>query len=186
MTTDNLNIDSFQWATPDGLKIHAKDWHVKDPKAVVIIIHGLGEHCDRYTNMALFYNKNKIGFVGYDRRGHGQSEGKRGHTISYESYLDEVERLIKETENRYPGKPIFLYGHSMGGNISLNYVIKRNPKIAGLIVSGAWIILFDKLPAFLVGFAKIINGIFPIFTQNSGLDPNNISTEEFDKLYIKV
>ena len=66
----------------------------------------------------------------------------------------------------------------MGGNIALNFVIRRNPKIAGLIISGAWIILHEKPSAFLVAFAKIINNVFPTYTQENGLDPKNIATDE--------
>jgi alpha-beta hydrolase superfamily lysophospholipase len=176
METVTFDTKPFDWTTADGLKISAKDWHVQNAKAVIIIIHGLGEHCERYAPMASFFNKNEIGFVGYDRRGHGRSEGKRGHTIHFQAYLDEVAELVKHTEILYPKTPVFLYGHSMGGNIALNFVLKRNSKIAGLITTGAWIELYKNPPSLLIAFAKMINKIYPAFTQSNGLDPNHIST----------
>ncbi len=183
MDAATLLSKTFDWTTSDGLKIFAKDWHVKKAKAVIIIVHGLGEHCQRYAPMASFYNKHEIGFVGYDRRGHGLSEGKRGHTIHYQAYLDEIAELLKQTENRYPNIPVFLYGHSMGGNIALNFIIQQKPNIAGLILSGAWIVLYKNPSPLLVAFAKIINIIYPTYTQENGLDPNHISTvaEEVEK-----
>ncbi len=176
MDTPAISTNVFYWKTSDDLRIFAKDWHVENAKAVVLIIHGLGEHCERYDPMASFFNSKEIGFVGYDRRGHGHSEGKRGHTIGYDAYLDEIVALLKKAENFYPETPIFLYGHSMGANLALNFVLKRKPNIAGLIVTGAWILLQQNPSPLLVAFAKIINNIYPTFTQSNGLDPNNISS----------
>ena len=166
----------FNWTTNDGLKIYAKDWHVDNAKAVIVIVHGLGEHCERYSPMAQFYNDHEIGFVGYDRRGHGQSEGKRGHTINYQVYLDEVTELLIRVDKMYQEIPIFLYGHSMGGNIALNYALKKKSNITGLIATGSWIMLQQNPPSSLVFFAKFINKYYPTFTQNSGLNVKHIST----------
>lgn len=166
----------FNWTTPDGLKIYAKDWHVNHPKAVIIIFHGLGEHCERYAHLAAFFNKNEIGFVGYDRRGHGRSEGQRGHTINFEVYLDEIAVLLDRVKLLYPNTPIVLYGHSMGGNLALNFVLQRKPGIAALIATGSWIVLQHEPSPLLVAFAKWINKIYPTYTQNNGLNPNHISS----------
>ena len=167
---------TFHWISSDGLKINAKDWYIANPTAVIIILHGLGEHCGRYAHMASFFNQHQIAIVGYDRRGHGISDGKRGHTTSYQAYLDEVSELVKRTKEFYPDIPVFLYGHSMGGNIALNFVLQRKPNIAGLIATGPWIVLHQNPSSLLIAFAKVINTIFPSFTQSNGLNPNHIST----------
>lgn len=176
MDATTFSSKTFHWTTADGLKIYAKDWHIENAKAVVLIVHGLGEHCERYAPMASFFNENGIGFLGYDRRGHGRSEGKRGHTISYQAYLDEVAELLKQADILYPKTPVFLYGHSMGGNIALNFVLQRKPQIAGLIATGAWIVLVKNPPSLLIAFAKVINNIFPTFTQGNGLNTKDISS----------
>ncbi|MFT7603149.1 MAG: acylglycerol lipase, partial [Saprospiraceae bacterium] len=106
----------FNWQTKDGITIFGKEWKTENPKAVIALVHGFGEHCMRYDAMANYYNRKGYAMIGYDRRGHGQSTGPRGFTPNFEAYLDEVAALIEAGKKRYPGKPIILYGHSMGGN----------------------------------------------------------------------
>ncbi len=167
---------SFFWTTPDGLNIHAKDWRIENAKAVILIVHGMGEHCGRYNEVAEFYNKNGLGVLGYDRRGHGLSEGKRGHVPNSQTYFDELSTMLQQAEKLYPGKPIFLYGHSMGGNTVLNFVLNNKPKISGVIATGSWITLFKNPSALRVVLARWVNHIYPAFSQNTGLNPAHISS----------
>ena len=90
-------VQEFNWKTKDGIEIYAVNWKVEQPKAVVALIHGLGEHSRRYDHLAAYFNQKDYAVVGYDRRGHGLSKGKRGHTKNYDSFLDEVADLLAET-----------------------------------------------------------------------------------------
>jgi Lysophospholipase len=172
-----MSIKEFSWLTKDQLKIHAVDWSIEQPQAVIALVHGLGEHCRRYDHLARFFNDKAYAFVGYDRRGHGRSEGKRGHTLDFEAFLDEVQSLLEHCQKKYPGLPVFLYGHSMGGNLALNYMLKRKPSgIKGLIVTGAWIKLATNPPIFLIWLGKLMRMIYPAFSQPSGLDAQHISS----------
>ena len=172
-----MTSNEFNWTTPDKLKIYAKEWKVKFPKAVIALVHGLGEHCNRYEHMAEYFAKHNIAMVGYDRRGHGQSEGKRGHSPNYEALLQEVDQLLEVTKNKYPVTPVFIYGHSMGGNILLKYLVDRNPQVKGAISSGAFIEFPDAPPALLIFIGKIMRKIYPSFSQNNGLDANGVSSD---------
>lgn len=169
--------ESF-FTVDDGLKLFSKNWTVKNPRAVIFLVHGFGEHCRRYEHFAAFWQKNQVAVIGYDRRGHGSSEGKRGHTPSFDNLLDEVAYLIGEGENLYPGVPKILYGHSQGGNIVLNYLIKRNPEIAAAVVTGAWIQLAFQPPAVMVFLGKLMNAIFPKFSQPNQLNPDHLSRDK--------
>ena len=80
---DNLNLFAQAWL-PDG-----------ETKAVINLIHGIGEHSSRYSQMAEYYNKNGIAIFAIDYRGHGKSEGKRGHTPSYESLMNDINCLLE-------------------------------------------------------------------------------------------
>ncbi|MEL7021784.1 MAG: lysophospholipase [Bacteroidota bacterium] len=177
----------FSWTTQDGLQIYAKHWAAHaTPRGVIALVHGLGEHVNRYNHFADFFNKNGYAVVGYDRRGHGRSEGKRGHTTSYGAFMDEIAQLLVEIEELYPRLPTFLYGHSMGGNLSLKYTIDRHPTINGLVVTGAHIRLAFQPPKILVGIAKIAKRIAPGFTQDNELDPNHVSSDpEVVRDYVK-
>ncbi|MEM7106347.1 MAG: lysophospholipase [Bacteroidota bacterium] len=173
-----METTTFHWSEKDGIKIFAKDWKpATDPRAVICLVHGMGEHCSRYDHMAKFYSEHGIAMVGYDRRGHGNSEGKRGHTTTFEAFLNEIDHLLDAAKERYPGKPIILYGHSMGGNLVLNYFLRRNPDIALLVTTGAWIRLAFEPPKFLIWLARISNKIAPGFTQGNNLKTEHISTD---------
>lgn len=165
----------FNWKTKDNIRIYAKEWKIENPKAIVCLVHGFGEHVNRYNHLAKYYNNKGYAVIGYDRRGHGKSEGKRGHTTGYEAFLDEIGQLLVEAETRYPNLPTFLYGHSMGGNLALKYTLDRHPMIRGVVVTGPWIKLPNPPPAALMMIGKLMRSIYPAFTQASDLDPKYVS-----------
>lgn len=167
---------TFHWKTEDGLKIFGHDWSVDQPKAVYCLVHGFGEHCERYHHVAEVFNQAGYAFVGYDRRGHGKSEGKRGHTISFDAFLDEIDNLLDQSDQRYPGVPQYLYAHSMGGNLALNYMLRRKSIIQGVISTGTWIRLSKEPPGILKSILSLINSVYPNFTQTTPLYPELIST----------
>ncbi|MFK7936273.1 MAG: lysophospholipase [Saprospiraceae bacterium] len=168
----------FSWTTKDGLNIYAKHWPASNaPKGVIALVHGLGEHANRYNHFADFFNKNGYSVVGYDRRGHGKSEGKRGHTPSYAAFLNEIAQLLVETEELYPDLPTFLYGHSMGGNLGLKYSLDRHPTLNGVVVTGPHIRLSFQPPAIKVGLAKLVKSIAPSLIQDNELDPTHVSSD---------
>lgn len=167
----------FSWTTSDNINIYAKEWKVEFPKAVIALVHGLGEHCNRYKHVAQYFAQHNIAMVGYDRRGHGQSGGKRGHTPNYEALLKEVDSLLAITKEKYPIAPVFLYGHSMGGNIVLKYQITRKLDIAGVITTGAFIEFPDTPPKMLIMIGKLMRRIYPAFSQNNGLSPQDVSSD---------
>ncbi|MEM6317780.1 MAG: lysophospholipase [Bacteroidota bacterium] len=172
-----MTTNEFSWTTKDQLRIYGKEWKVDFPKAVIALIHGLGEHCNRYSHVAEFFAQHNIAMVGYDRSGHGQSEGQRGHTKSYEAFLEEVDELLKITKERYPVSPVFLYGHSMGGNILLKYLISRKPEVAGAISSGAFIEFPGSPPSVQIFIGKIVRKIYPSLSQSNNLSVDHVSSD---------
>ena len=86
-----MNHFEFGWKTRDGLEIHAQGWEGDgEKKAVVCLVHGLGEHSGRYRHVAEYLTRAGYVLLAFDHRGHGKSQGKRGHTASYASLLDDI------------------------------------------------------------------------------------------------
>lgn len=165
----------FNWTNDNGNTIYAVEWPVEGARAVIGLIHGIGEHCRRYDEMAAWYNAHGIAVVGYDRQGYGRSGGRKGYAADYREYVDEIARLLVTCEQRYPDLPVFLYGHSMGGQLLLRYLIRRNPRISGAVVSAPHIRLSFQPNALLVGLGKMLRNVYPTFTQDNQLDTNLLS-----------
>lgn len=162
----------------DGLELFVQQYEITAPKGVIALVHGLGEHGGRYAHWAKNFNEASYAFMTFDLRGHGKSEGKRGFTPNFEALWDDVTLFIAEAQNCYPSIPLFLYGHSLGGCIVLSYLLHRKPRVSGVIATSPFITLGFKPSPIMVGSGKLMNKIYPAFTQDNQLNINHISHDE--------
>lgn len=156
--------DTFHWMSEDGVRIFARAWQPSREGAArgaVGILHGFGEHSGSYAHVARCWTKAGYYVLAHDQRGHGLTEGRRGDCPGYETLLDDAGRLIDEMARRAPGLPIFLYGHSMGGNVALNYVLRRKPRepVRGAIAASPWLKLVLKLPPASAFIGRVAAGM---------------------------
>ncbi len=149
----------------------------ENTRANIVFVHGLGEHIDRYISWAELFRNTGIGFTGVDLPGHGSSDGRRGHIRSY-SLIDEMtDLLISHTGSAFAGVPVFLYGHSLGGNIVLDYLLRKSPPVAGAVVTSPWLVLGVQPDKFKLSVASAVKYILPGLTQPSGLNPEHLSRD---------
>jgi len=137
-----MEMTTFEWRTRDGRRVYAAEWRPGGGKAargVVGIVHGFGEHSGSYRHVADFYVREGFAILAFDQLGHGRSDGRRGDSRTYDELLDNVGLLVGEMRERYPEKPHFLYGHSMGGNLTLNFLLRRRPVLTGAVVASPWL-----------------------------------------------
>ena len=172
-----MSITEWKWRTRDGLESYARGWTVEKPKAVICLLHGHGEHVNRYNHVGQAFNDAGFALQGFDLRGHGRSAGQRGHIPSYESLLNDISDFLADAQKRYPGLPLFIYGHSMGGNLVVNYVLRYPQGLQGAIVTGPWLRLAFEPPALQLTLGKMMNTLAPSFSQASGLDQAAISRD---------
>ena len=92
----------------DGLILQGQHWPVDNPLAAVSLVHGFGEHCGRYEELAAELVANQIAVVGVDLRGHGRTIGPRGVAETYNHLHDDLKTLLKQTASLYPTVPRFL------------------------------------------------------------------------------
>ncbi|MBL7135801.1 MAG: alpha/beta hydrolase [Candidatus Marinimicrobia bacterium] len=146
----------------DGFKLYEQSWFPKsEPKAVVIIVHGYAEHSGRYAYVAEYLCGYDYVVETFDLRGHGKSEGKKTYVKSFDEYLKDLDQFLIRTRGKYPEKPIFLFGHSMGGAIVTLYAITRQPKVKGLLLSGAALKISDDISPLMLRLSPIIGFLFP-------------------------
>jgi alpha-beta hydrolase superfamily lysophospholipase len=171
-------MNHFEWNwTQEGVKFFAQGWSPPQTKGVVCIVHGFNEHSTRYAHVAERLCRAGYAVLTFDEFGHGRTEGKRGHAPSYEAMLDSVKVILDEAETRFPGVKKFLYGHSMGGGIVTNFVLRRQPNLAGAVVTGPLFKLGFEPPAFKVFLARIMKSIYPAFTEKADLNSEAISRD---------
>ncbi len=173
-----MGHQEFTLLTKDSLNLFAQIWDIDEPpRAAVCLVHGLGEHSSRYHHVANAFNQAGFAMLAFDHRGHGKSPGRRGHIPDYETLLDDIATALAVTQEKYPQMPVFLYGHSMGGSLVLNYALRRNPELTGVICTSPWIKLGFEPPAIQVLLARIMNFFMPSFVQNNELDVNGLSRD---------
>ncbi len=148
------------------------------PDAIMIVVHGFGEHSARYgTHFAEFYTMSNIGIYSFDFPGHGKSKGIRGHIPNPLALLEIIDLLIKEIKDQFPQTPLYLYGHSFGGEVSLWYTLVRNPLVNGVIITSPLIGPKVAVPPLKFLLARIMNKIMPTFIMGNGLDPKYLSRD---------
>lgn len=161
-------------------KIVGYEWKCDNPEYLVCLVHGIGEHAGRYDRTGESFQEAGIAMVGMDLRGHGFSSGTRGHTSPRSSILEDIDRLIEYGQKEYPGVPIFLYGHSLGGNIALDYRLRGEYRTVprGYVITSPWLILQRKIPRYLYLFSLALSKIKPDFRMNSEIKPELLGNAE--------
>jgi alpha-beta hydrolase superfamily lysophospholipase len=162
----------------DGIELIGNRWLPDGPvKASVCLIHGLGEHTGRYQGVAEYLTSHGFALSGYDLHGHGKTQGPRGHYPSLERALDDIKESL-DAIGRMDGKPVdFIYGHSMGGNLGLNYLMRRQPVLNGAVITSPGLVPYNKTPDALLAVGKILYKLVPTFALSNGLDRAYLSRD---------
>lgn len=182
----------FTRQSRDDLSFYFRDWQPETPsKAVVCLVHGLGEHTGRYAHVAAALNDAGYAVLGFDLRGHGKSGGRRGHISSYDALIADIGRLLDEAAARYPGLPRFLYGHSLGGSLVLNFALRRrnlssspgvedpgaDHTVAGMIATSPFLRTAFTPPPVKLALGKLLYSLYPAFLLSNGLERAALSRD---------
>lgn len=174
MTNKQFNFNIY------NTKFFGQYWQAESTKAVVVLAHGMGEHSNRYQHVAKKMADNDFSVVAFDHFGHGKTEGKRGHNPSFEAVLESVTKTIEKAKELFPEKPIFLYGHSMGGNVVVNYALRKNEDLQGVIATSPFLKLAFEPPKIKLAVGKLLQKIAPSITMGNELDATHISREQVE------
>ena len=165
-----------QFEGVNGTQLLYKAWLPDSPpRAILAIVHGAGEHMGRYQNLVDALVPAGFLLTGYDQRGHGQSEGQRGHIDSWNEYREDIRIFLALAGKLGPGLPLFLYGHSSGSLEVLDYILHSSEGLAGAILSGTATDPKEAAPPHQVLLVKALSGILPRFTLKVKLEGSSLS-----------
>jgi len=161
----NANIYYQAWL-PEG-----------DVKAVLFIVHGVGEYCGRYTNVVNHFVPLGYAVYGLDHIGHGKSGGEREVIKRFEDFTEPLTTYYKMVTDWHPGKPVFIYGHSLGALITLYYLLDHQADFKGAVISAPPTKIPDNISPITITLGKILSAIAPK-TGILGLDTSSLSHDQ--------
>ena len=160
----------------DGLHLYYRAWETSTPTAGLIVVHGLSDHSARFAHLGRRMASNRINVYACDLRGHGVSEGRRGHAPHFDYFLQDLERFRREVESiTARAIPLFILGHSMGGLIVLRYIEEYGVDLDGAILSSPWLATGPAIPRWKILGAGLLNKMLPSLPIDAGIDPEFIS-----------
>ncbi|KAF6088629.1 monoglyceride lipase [Phyllostomus discolor] len=119
----------------DGQYLFCRYWKpTGTPKALIFVSHGAGEHCGRYDELAQMLVGLELLVFAHDHVGHGQSEGERMVVSDFHVFIRDVLQHVEIMQKDYPGLPVFLLGHSMGGAIAILTAAEKPGHFSGMIL----------------------------------------------------
>ncbi len=164
--------------TNDGMQLNCRiSYPQGDIKAVIYLIHGLGQYQTRFDELSLKLIENHIAVVTYDLRGHGVSSGVRGHIKSMQQQRSDLEQIIETTAQEFATLPRFIYGHSFGGALALNYALMDQIDLDGVILSAPFIRSTEKLSPWMQNLGELIRPLLPNTRVKTGIDIHSITRD---------
>ena len=157
----------------DGTPLQIRDWPLTRPRAVVVLVHGLGEHAGRYGALAGRLNDARMAVVAADLRGHGLSGGQRGHAAAFEDLLADLDVVVAWAAASTPGRPLFLLGHSLGGLVVLRYLQARSSVAKGAVLSAP--ALAADAPGWAAPAARALSPLLPRIPFHNLIRPKDLS-----------
>ena len=161
------------------MQIYVQEWFPEaEPKVILLYIHGLGSHSSRLAHWAERFVNEQMAFIGYDQRGHGKTDGKRGQVKHIDLLANDLDQIIQEVKMKYEGVPVVPYAHSMGGAVLLQYLNHFPANVDGFIVSSPWIRLVKPPSGILLAIAAILKTLSPKTTLPNGLNPGDVIDDD--------
>lgn len=175
---ESYSHDTGSFTGKGGIEIFFQKWLVDKARAVIVIAHGLGEHSGRYGNLLNSLAGKKISVFAIDHRGHGKSDGKRGHVDSFMDYVYDLKLFIEFIKEENRGLPVILLGHSMGGVIAARYSMTYPDDISLIVMSSPGLAPAFKVPEWKKSLASFFSSRIGSLSFANGLSVEGISRDK--------
>lgn len=166
-----------RFEAPDGTRLFRRAWLPREARRAVVIVHGLAEHSGRYDHVGAWLSARDCAVHAYDHRGHGRSEGPRGHLGAFAELLDDLEAFVQVVRREHPDLPVVLLGHSMGGLVTTALLVERKPDVACAAVSGPALEIPEHVTPLRRRATRGLRRLAPRLRMVAGLDPDHLSRD---------
>jgi len=176
-----INHNESIFAGFGDLKLYYQSWLPEGQvKAVLVIVHGLGGHSDKYSHIVEYLVPKQYAIYSLDLRGHGRSPGLRGHINTWTEFREDLKAFLQLIKTQQPQVPLFLLGHSFGSVIVLDYVLRYPQAACALnsVITLAPALGKVGVSKFRLLLGKLLSKVWPSFTLNTGLDLTAGSRDE--------
>jgi len=165
----------------NNLSLYYQSWlPASEPRAVLLVVHGLAEHSGRYLNLVDHFVPRGYAVYGLDQRGHGKSPGLRGYVERFSYFVDDLKTFLGVVRSKHRDTRIFIVGHSVGGTIATACAVHHQDDFDGLILSGATLKAGASVSSGLIMVARILSLLLP----KMGLDVIDASAISRDKAVV--
>ena len=173
-----MNRKDGQFTGRGGIRLHWQAWEPDGPtRAVLLVAHGYGEHGGRYGNLVDHFLPQGYSVYALDHRGHGRSQGPRGHVGRFGEFVTDLHALRVRIEEEHKEAPLVLVGHSMGGLIAIHYVLDHGPGLAAAVLSSPCLGIPNPPSRTQGALASIFSVIVPRLGYEAKLNPDDLSHE---------
>ncbi len=148
----------------------------EEPKAVLVLVHGLAEHSGRYMNVVNHFVPLGYAVYALDHIGHGKSDGERVYVDRFSDFVVTLKTFVDMVKAWQPGIPCFMVGHSMGGLISASYLLSHQADLDGAVLSAPAIKVSDDISSLTIMTGKLLASIAPKFGVLQ-IDPGTLSQD---------
>jgi alpha-beta hydrolase superfamily lysophospholipase len=146
------------------------------PRAVLVNLHGLGDHSGLYPRVAEYFPQHGIATYAYDMRGNGRSPGQRAYLNGWHEFRGDLEAFLTLVRESEPDLPLFVLGHSLGGLVVLDYVLKHPEKLAGVIAAAPPLGKVG-VPPLLMMLGRVMSRVWPRFSLEVGMDLSGLARD---------
>ncbi len=172
-----MTIRELTLKSSNGETLWGQVWEPEEKaRAVIVLVHGLGEHIQRYQHVAEKLNAKGIALLGFDQQGHGKTGGKRGVINSADGLMEDITQAVKLAREHFPGLPVFLYGHSMGA-VEVLYYGLNGPEVPTGIIATSPALDTASMSAAQRGLVRLLKNVLPNLAVNNGLPIDGLSRD---------
>ena len=176
MQTTSEQTAKLHFSAFDGRQIFWQHQIPENPRANILLVHGFGEHSSRYDELALELLERQFAVFRFDLRGHGRSDGKRGHIFNFDEYLKDFSSFKHQClSHPLAASKSILMGHSYGGLIATSIITRDPSDFSALVLSSPFFGLADGVPKWKVSLGKVLSAVLPTLSLPTDIDPNDVS-----------